>query len=421
MGIRVRSFCLATLVTTACGGPEALPTDTGGAAPPVSCADPGADCREFTQTRPSRLSEHATGYSSKRRELYVFGGTSTIPKQCEFPRAESRADLHIYSERCAGWRQVPASGPEARTRSAGSFGDGRFWIFGGRTLGPGAEAAYEVMDDLWAYDPETERWTEAPNRGPDARSDAALAWDPNRNVLWMFGGNRSSNGAVYEPTRDVWSYDTARQAWTEHAPAGPGPSARLQHAMLLDPERDRLVVFGGSDESAFTGRAESDRTLWALDLETLSWERLATEGPQGRFWGSIAYAASSDSYWLFGGHDDQQLGNRNDLWRFAPDSAQWQEVTRGDTFNRQATEFCAPPYDFATVDVESPERRSSQSFAWSDACEHGLLFAGKTDCGATDDLWVFDESGWAPVLQATVGEVCWRAEGSPDSCLGLCL
>jgi hypothetical protein len=190
--------------------------------------------------------------------------------------------------------------------------------------------------------------------------------------------------------------------------------------MLLDASRDRLVVFGGSDESAFTGRPESDRSLWALDLTSLSWEKLADTGPQGRFWASLARDTDTDAYWLFGGHDDQQLGNRNDLWRFLPQSNQWEEVFAGDAFNRPATEFCAPPYDFATVDLDSPERRSAHTFVWSDSCGHGLLFGGKTDCGATDDVWTVDSVRWARLLPATEGEVCWRADGSPQACLGLC-
>jgi hypothetical protein len=250
-----------------------------------------------------------------------------------------------------------------------------------------------------------------------------MVWDSTRERLWLFGGNASEESTAYAPLDDLWDFDPTTSTWTEHTTTGELPAPRLQHGMLYDPERDRLVVYGGSDESAFGPSAVYSRPLWALDLETFSWILIdpGDIGPGGRFWVSLAYDTKEDGYLLFGGHDDGDLGNRNDMWRFDPNGSAWQELSTGDVFNRPVVEFCSPQYDFATVDVSSPERRSDHTLVYSETCGRALVFAGKTDCGAIDDLWAFEDRSWTALVPATEGEVCWRADGDPSGCLTLCV
>jgi hypothetical protein len=99
----------------------------------------------------------------------------------------------------------------------------------------------------------------------------------------------------------------------------------------------------------------------------------------------------------------------------------WDLLHRGDTFQTPIPVFCQPTADFASVDLASPERRSSH--AWVSACDHALTFGGKTDCGAIDDVWAFDYASgtWENPVPATLGEVCLRYQnGDPTFCAGLC-
>ena len=130
---------------------------------------------------------------------------------------------------------------------------------------------------------------------------------------------------------------------------------------------------------------------------------------------------SSDEYLLFGGHDDQTLGNRNDSWSFNPTTNTWTALTGEDTFNRPANGFCDFPPDFTIVDRTLPERRNAHSFSWSNSCDRGLMFGGKTDCGAINDIWSYSaEQGWVNKELATEGEVCRRWRSNPDNCANMC-
>ena len=432
MARHAQRFAWFALLASACSSAEPLPTvgsEEGGVpgeTPADSCRDPSASCEAFSDERPSRLSEHAAAHVAERQELVVFGGTRAIPQMCEFPAPDYSATTFIYSERCGGWRWVEGSGPGPRARAMAAYGGGLVWVFGGRFREPGSTSgAYELYDELWTFDAETEQWDLVPVAGerPAARTDGALAYDSRRGLLWLIGGNASDDGAVYAPLDDVWSFDPSSATWTPHAPTGDVPPARMQHAMLYDAGRDRLVTFGGADESAFLPEARYASELSALDLEPMTWSVLhngAEPSPGGRFWTSLAHDLESDAYLVAGGHDDQMLGNRNDVWRFDPNLDSWSEANRGDTFNNPIMEFCAPPYDFATVDLSAPERRMSHTFVWSEGCGRALLFAGKTDCGAIDDLWAYEQGRWNRLLQATEGEACWRAGGDPELCLSLC-
>jgi len=222
----------------------------------------------------------------------------------------------------------------------------------------------------------------------------------------------------------VWSFDPKKNAWTEQHPDGPGPAARLFHAALYDDVRDALIVYGGADASALSATAMDFADVWSLSLADLRWDRLHAGGvgaPEGRFWAGLTLDPTTHTYLLFGGHDDQQLGNRNDSWRFDPDGRSWQRIDRGDTYNKPATDVCMFPPDFANVDATLPERRSAHTLLWSNVCKHALLFAGKTDCGATDDVWSFDGDSWQKRLPATAGEVCLRSASDAAQCSSLCM
>src|SRR5205814_2620 len=96
--------------------------------------------------------------------------------------------------------------------------------------GPGAGGARgcpstdrgRYLDDLWAFDPSTERWNrldgDAPRPGPRARM--AVAWDGIRSRLLIAGG--FAGGVDY--LRDLWIYDAATGAWTADPASGPNPS-----------------------------------------------------------------------------------------------------------------------------------------------------------------------------------------------------
>ena len=133
---------------------------------------------------------------------------------------------------------------------------------------------------------------------------------------------------------------------------------------------------------------------------------------------SMVQDVPRDRYIIFGGHDDKDLGNRNDLWAFHPASWAWEELDEADTWNKPANEVCDFPPDFTNVDYDAPERRNAAVFvAGPDAA---WLTGGKTDCGAVDDLVRLDleTATWEDRTTATVGVTCLRKGGL--NCNDLC-
>ncbi len=427
----MRSFCVLSVcvVVLGCGGTGGADGGEGGSASSGvvagSCEPTPERCAGQGTGRPTRLGEHAAAYVPERQELVVFGGQRAVPEACMPPPTNYSAETWIYDDACNSWSIVPGPGPQARARHMAAYGAGAVWVFGGRFRSSGStRGEYLLFDDLLRFDVETREWaTEAtPDPKPSPRVDGVFVWDSNRSVFWIHGGNSSTTGTAFIPEGDLWSFDPAAMAWTERTATGPAP--RLFHTGIYDSKRDRVVVFGGADETAFNPTATFFRDLWSFDLASSTWTMLhdgAADAPAGRFSPAMVYDTARDIYLLFGGHDDGALGNRNDVWGFDPNSGSWGLLAEGDTFNAPSTGTCMFPADFTTVDLTAPERRHAHTLVWSEPCGHALALAGKSDCGSTDDLWVFSGGVWSERVAATEGEACLRAfDGQSISCVSMC-
>jgi hypothetical protein len=417
---------LLCFACSASSPPAASAPDAGSRQP--SCKPTPERCEAFTEERPLPLSEHAAVYDPERLELIVFGGTDSIPANCAFGGPTRYLfNTWIYDDPCGKWLRVRGQSPTPTGRHMAAFGDGAMWVFGGRFRdAQQASGPYEIYGDLARFDVAARAWhaVDVSGAAPAARTSGLLVWDQKRRHLWLFGGNLSADGAKYQPTADVWSFDPRKSSWSEQQPSGVAPAARLFHAGLYDRKRDALIIYGGADANALAPDAKDFGDVWALWLQDLRWERLHPGGlgaPEGRFWAGLVLDASTDTYLLFGGHDDQALGNRNDAWRFDPEARSWQRLAQGDRWNKPANGTCDFPPDFAELDAKAPERRSAHTLVWSEACGHALVFGGKTDCGAIDDVWSFDGERWERRLTATAGEVCLRSAADSAQCSALCM
>jgi hypothetical protein len=113
------------------------------------------------------------------------------------------------------------------------------------------------LGDTWEWDGTA--WTARAVAGPVARSNAAMAFDPVRQVTVLFGGFGSSG------LDDTWHWDGS--AWTQQQPTS-RPPARWYHTMTWDSWRQRVLVYGGGSSSVAL------RDTWEWDGST--WTQLAT-------------------------------------------------------------------------------------------------------------------------------------------------
>jgi hypothetical protein len=379
-------------------------------------------CPPADGLRPMRRSEHAGIFDPIGDQLVFFGGSLGVPVECSFPTSTFENETWLFDLRCQLWRMIPGGPPTGRTRHAAVYDstEHRMLIFGGR-FRAGASGDYSLFSDVWAFDLDTESWSEVPTTsGPSARINAGVVYDPSGHRMIVFGGNASASGMGYIPLNDTWVLDILSGTWSELATSG-APSPRLFQSALWDVTRQRMIIHGGANEGAFFDNAQYFDEVYALDVDSGAWARLddpMNQRPDGRFWGGLVHDTMHDGYLLFGGHDDASLGNRNDLWSFDPDLATWTQIEQGDTYNKPANGFCSFPPDFTNVAMDVPERRNAH--IWVAGESTVWLSGGKTDCGVVDDVVALDLESltWTEVDTATVGVSCLRKGGL--TCNDLC-
>ncbi len=401
----------------ACGG-----KDTATPPPPFSGDDSGetaADCETREYTLPSTRGEVAGVWDAARSRMVFFGGDEGMPIDC-IPKPVFLAETWAFQPDCNNFEQIAKTGdkPHARIRHAIAMDEdrGQMLVYGGR-FRDGPTGDYTLYTDMWALDLATDTWTELPSENaPTKRVTHTMVVAGDQALV--YGGNRTQSSTYYVPMADLWSYDLVGHQWEkldDDTPAG----ARLFHAATVSDDGATMFVYGGADANALFGPFFAD--LWAYDVASASWTELHTGSsgaPMGRIMPNLLFDGAHNRLLLFGGHDDGNLGNTNQVWAFDLDANTWSNIEAGDAYANSAFGFCDFPADFVEVDTEAPERRYFGAAAISD--DELLIFGGKTDCGQINDLWGWDlsEGAWSERSSATFGEVCLRA--SAGDCSALC-
>jgi hypothetical protein len=238
----------------------------------------------------------------------------------------------------------------------------------------GASAALASAAVLWARGASAQsgpEWRDLTVAGPAPRFDHTLSADDEAKQLVLFGGR----GADYVSLGDTWVYSFANRAWTQVAADGPSP--RFGHAVAIDREAGRLLLFGGQSADQFFN------DLWELDLGSLTWTQIddgAGTAPSPRY--GLAAVPDNDGR-IIVSHGFTFQGRFNDTWRFDASGAGWQDVS--------------PEGDGAR-----PLNRCLHEQSWDAASKTMLLYGG---CSSgfgpcpQGDLWRFDpaERTWTEI------------------------
>src|SRR5690606_2683632 len=110
----------------------------------------------------------------------------------------------------------------------------------------------------------------------------AMAFDSGRGKVVLHGGLSFSELVDLEDPEtwvdpiyweDTWEWDGA--SWTQVETTGAPP--RFEHAMAYDPMRGKVVLFGGAtgDSSSLLSHLVNDTWEW----DGVSWTQVATTGP----------------------------------------------------------------------------------------------------------------------------------------------
>jgi glucose/arabinose dehydrogenase len=167
-----------------------------------------------------------------------------------------------------------------------------------------ARAGATAADTTWEWDGQTRTAVAGPT--PNARTDRAMATDPNGGVV-LFGG-LDAHGAA---TRDSWRYSSQR--WSPLQVVG--PPARAGAAMAFDQDHHRTLMRGGAPCT--------DRRTWSWD--GTAWTVVDSVGPEPRVGASMTYDPTTRTMILAGGRgcDGQPLHAR-ESWRW--DGRRWSKL-----------------------------------------------------------------------------------------------
>lgn len=193
-----------------------------------------------TPTPPPRTG-HALAHDAAGGRTVLFGG---------FGAGAPLGDTWCWDG--AGWTAAtPPASPPPRLGHVMAYhpATSRIVMFGGGGVLSGSD-----RDDTWEFDGAT--WQQvSPAHRPGARRMAQIALDPHSGHLLLFGGGA---GQALLPTfDDTWHWNGAD--WSQLQPAN-RPPARARHAMAGDPARSAIVMFGGS--GGYFGPTFGDTWIW---------------------------------------------------------------------------------------------------------------------------------------------------------------
>jgi len=253
----------------------------------------------------------------------------------------------------SGWRPVISAhtpGPRMSAAVAYDTKRGRLVLFGGTSLTPSGGEKYDT--DTWEWDGKD--WTQVQTSGgPPGRTSHAMAYDPKRGVVVLYGG---TNGET--ALSDVWEWNG--KTWTQACPVC-NPAARYLHQMYYDPVLQQVVIYGGANGE--TGYHEA----WSWNGKKWAYVNFASQAPYS-WTGSLVYDSNHE----------RVIGFLGEPWggTWFLDNGQWSK---------------------AVLPVEPPKR---MHFGLVYDPDHGrtILFGGKPDNTTWfNDTWVFDGNTWKEI------------------------
>jgi uncharacterized repeat protein (TIGR02543 family) len=256
---------------------------------------------------------------------------------------------------------VPDDIPLGRYGAAGIYDlpRNRLLVYGGQ------KTPYGRGDDLWAFSLAGGTWSRLATTGtrPPHRAWATAIYDATGNRMILFGGD-----GIVSPLNDTWQLSLTSDTWSPMSPTGTPPSVRYAHTAILDAPRNRMIVYGGGDNSTTLG------DVWSLSLAGGgSWTQLGPSGgpaPAREFHTSI-FDAPRNRMLTFG-------WDSNVVWSLSlAGSPAWSTVTTSGT---------PPPTMAAPGAAYDPTR---DRMLVSNGPTYALTLSGTPTWSQFPDLWPY--------------------------------
>ena len=254
----------------------------------------------------------------------------------------------------------PHAWPSPRSNPAIAFCPitGKTYVFGGM------DNSYGLLDELWEWDGSSWSQVESDLR-PAARTDAAMAYDPSRKSLIVYGGTGSPpvGGDANVILGDTWEWNPGTRKWGQLSPKS-SPEPRNRHAMVSDSGRAKLLLFGGERPTfdytyPTPGSSLSvdpfSTAVWEWDGTTTTWTNRTPASlvvvPTGRDYPTLSFDDGRQKMVLIADSGYDPISGYSFFWDWDPVAAGWALRDTGDAVDSQ--------YDLGTgaVAYDSLRRR----------------------------------------------------------------
>jgi len=257
-----------------------------------------------TGTAPSERIGHSAIYDVANNRMIVFGGRDS---------SGYRNDVHVLTlGTTPTWSEATPAGPIPSGRlghtAVYDAANQRMVIFGGNDLA--SEKADAHVLSLPSNPPFT--WSPLPN-GPVKRTDHSAIYDGFRGRMIVFAGLDNDPADGTPLNNDTWSLILgSTSAWSQLSFPGT-PFFRFGHSAVYDAANQRMVVFGGTASLA----PPFGNELWALRLDsTATWTFLSPSAgtpPPAHQGHTAVYDSGRERMILFGGYDNSGFP-ADDTW-----------------------------------------------------------------------------------------------------------
>ena len=263
-------------------------------------------------------------------------------------------DVQAYDVLTNTWSALSPSGTSpGGLRGHGAIYDSpqaRMLVFGGETY-------HTLSSDLYALDttPGAEDWDVVSTSGstPDPRTGASVVLDMDRERMLVIGGS-----GYHGLLNDVWELDLATDAWTELSPglSGVSDTSLAFAAAVYDPLYEAVYVLGGE-----TYHMLADTAL-CLDLSasTETWKELTTTGA------SLPEVTDATATWAEGYRAAVLHGGST------------YHALSGSTWLLEPTAACEVTVTELTESGDSPGGLTGASLSWAESSGVGVLTGGQT-------------------------------------------
>jgi hypothetical protein len=350
-------------------------------------------CTTACPASPAARAANVVSYDGATGQVMLFGGLGTGSTLNDTWSWSGTTWTQVADAADAGCTTTCTSSPRPRAASSMAYdpASNQLILFGGDGGGIG------FLNDTWNWNGTT--WTQVADSGdagcyntcpgsPQARSGAAMAYDPAIGKLVLFGG--------LGPLNDTWTWDGT--SWTQVADSGdPGcttactdsPPTTVSGSMAYDLPANQLILFGGGGYNS-NATWNFDGTAWSqlADGTDPGCTDTCTSSPPPRSGSGMEYDPAVQRLVLFGGlNDATSFSSVNDTWTW--DGTAWTQVD--DDADPGCTNAC----------TDSPPARSALFLTYDETNRQTVLFGGQGVSDVLNDTWTTLQAPAPPAPPST--------------------